>query len=123
MLKRLFDQRLAALMFMLAFVVGLSACASLGVPTADTVNKKAAEGYITITAAANVVTTARVAGKMSEADRDKTVAALQSFKVALDTVVKSAPTDPAAADAKLRDILLALNALSAGLATQQAGGK
>lgn len=122
MLKRLSDW--FAIAFALLLIASLATgCASLGVPTADTVNKKAAEGYVTITAAANTVTTLRAAGKMSEADRDKTVGTLQAAKIALDAAVKSAPSDPAAADAKLREVLLVLNAISAGLAAQQAGGK
>ncbi len=112
------------LMIMLAVVLtAVQGCAALGVPTADTVNKKAAEGYITITAAANTVVTLRTAGKMSEADRDKTVGTLQAAKTGLDALVKSAPVDPAASDAKLREILLIINGITAALAAQQAGGK
>lgn len=126
-MKRLLDQRGFAaylLMACVALMIGCTmGCAALGVPTADTVNKKAAEGYISITAAANTVTTLRLAGKLSDADRDKTVATLQVSKTGLDSVVKSAPVDPAAADARLREILLVLNGITASLAAQQAGGK
>lgn len=128
MLKHLFDRNRAWMLMCVALLMAVvisqvQGCAALGVPTADTVNKKAAEGYIAITAAANTVVTLRAAGKMNEAERDKAVGVLQSSKIALDAVVKSAPTEPGAADERLRQILLVVSALSAGLAAQQAGGK
>jgi hypothetical protein len=114
---------LCALILFAIVAASIQGCAALGVPTADTVNKKLAEAYIGVTAAANSVTSLRTAGKMSESERDKAVATLRTVKTGLDAVSASAPTDPAAADARLRQVLLLLSALEAGLASQQAGGK
>lgn len=127
MLKRFFTSSFLALAFAMAIltaaVAPLQGCASLGVPAADTINKKAAEGYIAITAAANSVTTLRAAGKMSETDRNNTVATLQTAKSGLDAAVKQGTTDPTGAQTNLDRIMLVLNALTAALAAQQAGVK
>lgn len=126
MLKRFFASVFLALMYVLgtvAVTAPLQGCATLGVPTADTVNKKAAEAYLAVTAGANSVITMRAAGKMSEADRDKTVAALQGVKTGIDSVVKLSTTDPGTAMTNLDRIMLTLNGLTAALAAQQAGAK
>lgn len=126
MLKRFFTSSFLALAFAMVAITAIASlqgCASLGVPVADTINKKAAEGYIAITAAANSVTTLRAAGKMSETDRNNTVATLQTAKSGLDAAVKQGTTDPAGAQTNLDRIMLVLNALTAALATQQSGVK
>lgn len=126
MLKRLFVSSFLAMAFAMAAIVGvmsMQGCATLGVPSADTVNKKAAEGYISLAAAAHTVVTLRQAGKMDDATHVKTIVSLGAAREAIDDIVQQAPIDPAAADAKLRQALALIASIQAVLATQQAGGK
>lgn len=105
----------------LLLCLGLSACQQLGVAPADTFNKKLLSGYTTVQAVADSAKVLQVAGKLSQADRDKVVATNMAAIQALDLAATVHKTDPAAGDAKLQATLLSLQALQAYLQTVGSG--
>lgn len=76
--------QLACSALMLAFMVG---CASVGMPVADTFNKKMVVGYDTITWVAESAESLRTAGKLSDQDRDNIVNINAEAIAALDLAV------------------------------------
>lgn len=103
--------------FLLA--LALSACAALGVPTADTFNKKLISGYSTVQVVAKSASALRAAGKLSEVDRANVVDTNRQVLAGLDLARLTSQTDLAAAQSKLESTLLILTALESYLQTKQ----
>ena len=113
----------------------LFGCAQLGVPAADTFNKKLYEGYATVAYVAQSAQQLRISGHLSDADRANVVASSQAAVNGLDLAASmhatacpaaqpAAAGNPActapAANAKLSATLLVLQALQTYLNTQGA---
>lgn len=97
----------------------LSACAALGVPDADTFNKRAMAGYQTIETVASTAGTLRIAGKLSDADRDNVVSTTRAAITGIDLAKQIYQTNPQAGNDKLTATITVLTALQAYLATKQ----
>ena len=127
-MKRLFDNyRIEAILLLAILCMAVlsitQGCAALGVPAADTFNKKLIAGYSTLTVAANSAATLRLAGKLSDARRDETVKSLRAAQTELDAIGALGGADLAAADKRLTVILAVLTGLQTALATQDQGSK
>jgi hypothetical protein len=97
----------------------LVACAALGVPTADTFNKKLLGGYATVTTVAKTAGVLRTAGKLSDSDLENVVSTNRQAIAGLDIAAATAKTDLGAAQTKLTATLTILTALESYLASQQ----
>jgi hypothetical protein len=97
-----------------------AACASVGVPPADTFNKKLAAGYVTVSAVADAATSAVNSGAITKADAAGVLAAVKAVEQGLDTAASIHATDAAAGDTKLQTAIQALTALQAYLASKGA---
>ena len=107
-------------LFLAAFVLALlTVCASLGIPDADTFNKKAMVAHGTVAAIAKSATSLRAAGKLSDADRDNIVATLKNAEMGIDMATMVGKTDPAAGVTKLDTSIAVLTALQAYLLTKE----
>jgi hypothetical protein len=104
---------LAALSLMI-----LMGCAQLGVPAADSFNKKALAAHQTVTAIAQTATTLRQAGKLSDADRDNIVATLKGAEAGIDLATLAAKTNADAGATKLDASIAVLTALQTYLLTK-----
>ena len=104
------------LMFVCALV--LCACAQLGVPAADTFNKRLLAGYHTVDAVANTASALRAAGKLSDADRDNVVNTGRTAVAGLDVARMLHATNPQAGEDRLTATIAVLTALQTYLATQ-----
>lgn len=98
----------------------LISCAQMGVPAADTFNKRLMAGYQTVEAIAWSAGSLRSAGKLSDADRDNVVATSRTAIAALDLARQVHATNPQAGDDKLSATITVLGALQAYLATKGA---
>lgn len=94
-------------------------CAQLGIATPQTLNERVAATVASVTAVRQSTQTLLVAGKITPADA-------QNVQTQADTVVAGAqiartiaPTDPAAANAKLQATIQVLTSLQAYLAAKQ----
>lgn len=106
-------------LFLILATALLTACAQLGVPAADTFNKKAVAAHNTVTAVAKAATTLRAAGKLSDADRDNVVATLRSAETGIDLATMVAKTDAPAGMTKLDTSIAVLTALQTYLLTKE----
>lgn len=102
-----------------ALVALLSACASLGVPNADTFNKKVLSAYATVDVVAESAAILWAAGKMSAQDRAHIVDTNRQVLAGLELAKLTAQTDLGAAQTKLESTLLILTALESYLQTKQ----
>ena len=100
-------------------VAGLVACAAMGVPTADTFNKKLLGGYATVETVAKTASVLRTAGKLSDVDLNNVVATNRQAIAGLDIAAATAKTDLGAANTKLQATLVILTALESYLTSQQ----
>lgn len=110
--------RLATLYWALAV---LTACAALGLPTAETFNQKLAVGYGTVTAVRNTAATLVTAGKLTPDDAQNVQTQVDTARSALDlarTAYKAG--DVAGAATKLDTTATVLRALQAYLASKGA---
>lgn len=106
-------------LFAFVFALLLAACAQLGVPAADTFNKRLLAGYQTVETIASTAGTLRTAGKLSDSDRDNVVATSRTAIAGLDVAKQVYATNPQAGDDKLTATITVLSALSAYLATKE----
>lgn len=111
-------KRLTQSLFLVFALALLTACASLGVPSAETVNQKAVAAYTTVEGVANAITSLRAAGKLSETDRDNMVASLRSAITGIDIAKQLGSTNPGAGMSKLDAQIAILTALNGYLATK-----
>lgn len=98
----------------------LVACASLGVPTPDTFNKKLAVGISTVTEIRQTATTLLTAGKITVADATNIQTQADNASAGLTIARSLSGTDLTAADAKLTASITVLTALQAYLALKGA---
>ncbi len=103
---------------MLVLALTLSACASLGVPSPDTFNKRVAVAQTTVQTVAESATAAYTAGKLSETDRTNVVTTGRSTLAAIDVARNMHATNPTGAENKLASALAILVALQTYLASQ-----
>lgn len=97
----------------------LSACATMGLPTANSFSERLAVGYTINTAVRQTATTLLQAKKMSAADGANVLAQTDNARSGLDIARAIGKTDLTAADAKLNAVRAALVALQAYLATKE----
>jgi len=100
-------------------VLMLAACQSLGVPQADTFNKRAVAAYSSVSAASQTVTTLYVSQKITQEKALESLDEVEQVKKAVDAAVQLYSTDRTGAETRLDDALLILKALQAAIA---AGG-
>lgn len=105
--------------FLMLLVFALAACASLGVPTADTFNKKVVAAYAMIQTVAETAMAANSAGKLSDQDESNILTGLNASMTALKTAGQMHSTDPAGAETKLTATLQILQAINAYLIAHQ----
>lgn len=103
--------------YMLAILLSLaSACAQLGLPTAQTFNEKLAAGYSSVTAVRDTATTLLVAKKISPDDAQNVQNQADNARAGLDIARSAHAVNATAADAKLTQVMAALTALQSYLA-------
>jgi hypothetical protein len=102
----------------LAFAL-LSACASLGVPPADTFAKRIAAGYVTVNTVADGTAKLLSARRITLDEARKVHAGLDEALAGLDAARTLADTDLATAETRLLATIQVLTALQAYLATKQ----
>jgi hypothetical protein len=109
-------RRLAAVYFtyLLAahFLVG---CAALGVPAADTFNKKAAGAVQTVNAASQLTLTLLQARKITPDENDAYIDRCEEAQSAIDLTRQLYVTDPTGATDRLAQIIAGLTVLTAEL--------
>jgi hypothetical protein len=99
----------------LPFIILLAACQSLGVPPADTFNKRIVVANSLVESASATVETLFTAGKLSQPDAKQFNQRCADAAAGIDITRQTHVTDPTAADAKLTAIIAGLNALNAEL--------
>lgn len=118
-MKRLFNYDVLNVIPIILLAFTIAACAQLGVPAADTFNKKAVAAHNTVSGIAKAATTLRAAGKLSDADRDNIVATLRSAETGIDLATMVAKTDAPAGMTKLDTSIAVLAALQTYLLTKE----
>lgn len=94
----------------------LSACATLGVPQADTFNKRLAAGYVTVTGVRNTADTLLSASKITPEDAQNVNDQADNARTGLDLARQIHTSNPPAGDAKLDAVVTGLTALESYLA-------
>lgn len=102
----------------LAFAL-LSACASLGVPPADTFAKRLAAGYVTVNTVSDSTAKLLAARRITLPEARKVHAGLDDALAGLDAARTLSNTDLGAAETRLQATVHVLTALQALLATKQ----
>lgn len=97
----------------------LSGCATLGIPQADTFNKRVLAANALVESAAGTIETLRLAGKISKPDAQEVQDQARNAALAIDVAVDVHATNPAEADTRLDAAVVALRALTAYLESQQ----
>jgi len=97
----------------------LAACASLGVPTAQTFNERLAAGYVSATSVRTSATTLLNGGVIGSKDAENVQKQCDNLRVALDVARTIEPTDKPRATEKLLATLAALTALQEYLEATQ----
>lgn len=101
----------------------LLACAGLGVPPADTYDKKVAAAYALVATVADGTTALVTAGKISKADAVNVKATADTAIAGIDAAKGMFETNPAAAQTKLTSTIAILTALQVYLAAHQGAPK
>ena len=127
-MKRLFHIPTVAALLATALVIGVSACAQLGLSPADTFNKKLAAGYATVDAVAQGATALVNQGKLGDSDKANVVAttkaAVQGLDLARSLYTQACPPGSPAtctapsATTKLEATIAVLTAMQTYLATK-----
>ncbi len=105
---------------LLVLGVMLSACASLGLQTAETFNEKLAVGYGTVTQVRSTATQLVVAKKLGSADASNVQAQADSARAGLDIARDLSKSDMPAANNRLQMATAVLTALQSYLSTRSA---
>jgi hypothetical protein len=96
----------------------LASCATLGLPQADTFNKRLAAGYTTVTGVRNTADTLLTSNKITADDAQNVQAQADNGRTGLDLARQIHATNPPAGDAKLDAVVTGLSALEAYLRTR-----
>lgn len=107
--------------FYAVLLMMLTACATLGVPPADTFNKRLAAGYTTVTGVRNATFDLRTAGRITAQDARNVEAQADNARTGLDLAREIYATNPPAGDAKLDAVVTGLTALQAYLQSRTKG--
>lgn len=102
-----------------SFVLLLAGCAALGVPPANTFNKRTVVANATIESAAKTVVKLYEGGKLTAADANKQTENLQLAADTIDGAVAIYHTNPAEAETRLQAVILGLQTLEAYLRSKQ----
>lgn len=105
--------------FFLTFALLLAACAQLGVPAADTFNKKALVAYTTVEGVAKTAASLRAAGKLSDSDRENVLTTGRAAVTGIELAKQIYTTNPQAGDDKLTATITVLAALQTYLASKE----
>lgn len=105
--------RKLAIIFPLLFL--LTACASLGIPPADTFNKQAAAAVASVNTASQLSLTLLQARKITPDESDAFVGRAEDAQEAIDLTRSIRSTDPAGAQDRLDAIIRSLQILTAEL--------
>jgi hypothetical protein len=97
----------------------LAGCAALGVPSADTFNKKAAAATVSVNTGSQTVLTLLQARKITPDESDKYTQTLDDAQKAIDATRVVYKTDPTSAENRLATIITGLNLLLAELETRK----
>lgn len=100
-------------------IVVLSGCSVLGVPPADTFNKRVVVANGIVEQVSRTVETLFVAGKLTKEDAQAYNERAESAATGIDIAVQAHATDPTGADTRLGAIIAALNALKSELEARQ----
>lgn len=121
-MKRLADLRtyIQTGILLTAAAMCLAACAQLGIPAADTFNKKLAAGYTAIAAVADATNNAVVSGALSKDDAKSVLSSARAAVQSLDLVATLNKTDPAGASTRLDLTIAAIGALQTYLISKGA---
>lgn len=103
----------------LPFLLLLFGCATLGVPDADTFNKKALAAYSTVEAARNTTNTLAAAGKLSKPEATNAQAKCDNAKEAITIARSLYVSNPQQATDKLTAAIALLQALNNYLVSKQ----
>lgn len=109
-------RKYAVLPFLLVLLAG---CAALGVPEADTFNKRVIVANSIAESAASTVATLTATGKLSKEDAQSALDRVRTAAIGIDIARDALPADPKAADARLTAVVAALNAIVAELETRK----
>lgn len=99
----------------LYFAFLLAGCASLGVPQADTFNKKAAAAVQTVNAASQLTLTLLQARKITPDENDAYIARAEQAQHAINLTRQLHATDPASAEDRLAQVIAGLAILQTEL--------
>lgn len=97
----------------------LTACASLGVPQADTFNKQVVVANSLVESAATTASTLHAAGKISDADKDNVYQQGTEARVGIELLRQLHATDPLKAENRLSAIIAGLTALQTRLEAKE----
>lgn len=105
--------------FVLSLCVWLASCAALGVPQADTFNKRIVVANSVAETAAGTIGTLVAAGKLTPEEAQSALDKTKSAAAGIDLARKIHAQDPQAANTELGAIIASLNALSLYLESRQ----
>ena len=100
-------------------VVLIAGCAALGVPAADTFNKKVVSANAIIESAAETNEAVRAAGKIGKEESQKIHDQLVSIAAGIDIAREVYATNPTEATNRIDAAIVALNALNAYLGSKK----
>lgn len=109
--------RTAALSYFVFLLLAhlVAGCAALGVPAADTFNKKVAAATVTVNTASQTDLTLLQQRKITPDESDRYIARLTEMQTAIDATRTLYKTNPADAENRLATLITALNLLVAEL--------
>jgi polyhydroxyalkanoate synthesis regulator phasin len=105
--------------FALTLCVWLASCAALGVPQADTFNKRIVVANSVAETSATTIATLVSAGKLSPEEAQKALDQTKNAAAGVDLARKVYAQDPSAANTQLGAIIASLNALTLYLESRQ----
>ena len=114
-------RRTSHALFGVVMACALAACASLGVPTPKTFNEKAAAALTGLTAATNTTTQLLDQRLISSNDANNIAVQLDNMRSGVDIARQLHQSQPAAGEARIETIAVALQALTDYLQTRQKG--
>ena len=97
----------------------LTGCAALGVPQADTFNKRVVVANSIVESVATTTATLHAAGKITDEERGSVYQQGTEARAAIELARQLHATDPLAAENRLSTIIVALTALQGRLEAQQ----
>lgn len=97
----------------------LTACASLGIPQADTFNKQVIVANSLVESVATTASSLHATGKITDEDKASVYQQGTEARAAIELVRNVHTADPLAAENRLNTIIVALTALQSRLEAQQ----